>query len=96
MTRTFKRIMTWLFGTFAFVALAVGVVFTAPQTTVAKAADTASKFLVVELNMGQMVDDVKVAIDCRRPVSFFGRTGGMLPTADDVLEEIKKLNGGKQ
>ena len=67
-----------------------------PKAALAKAADTASKFLVVELNMGQMVDDVKVAIDCRRPVSFFGRTGGMLPTADDVLEEIKKLNGGKQ
>ena len=67
-----------------------------PKAALSKAADTASKFLVVELNMGQMVDDVKVAIDCRRPVSFFGRTGGMLPTADDVLEEIKKLNGGKQ
>ena len=46
--------------------------------------------------MGQMVDDVKIAINCSRPVSFFGRTGGMLPTADDVLAEIKKLNGGKQ
>lgn len=49
MTRTFKRIMTWLFGTFAFVALAVGVVFTAPQTTVAKAADTAVTFSAAAL-----------------------------------------------
>lgn len=67
-----------------------------PKAALAKAADHAKKFLVVELNMGQMVDDVKVAIDCRRPVSFFGRTGGMLPTADDVLAEIRKLNGGKE
>ncbi len=65
-----------------------------PQKALAKAADTAKHFLVVELNMGQMVDDVKVAIDCRKPVSFFGRTGGMLPTAEDVLAEIKKINGG--
>ncbi len=65
-----------------------------PKANLARVAETASKFLVVELNMGQMVDDVKVAIECRRPVSFFGRTGGMLPTADDVLAEIRKLNGG--
>ena len=65
-----------------------------PKAALAKAADTAKHFLVVELNMGQMVDDVKVATECRRPVSFFGRTGGMLPTAEDVLAEIKKINGG--
>ena len=43
-----------------------------------------------------MVDDVKVAISCSRPVSFFGRTGGMLPTAEDVLEAIREIykNGG--
>ena len=65
-----------------------------PKAALAKAAETAKHFLVVELNMGQMVDDVKVATDCRRPVSFFGRTGGMLPTAEDVLAEIRKINGG--
>ena len=65
-----------------------------PKAALAKAAETAKHFLVVELNMGQMVDDVKVATNCRRPVSFFGRTGGMLPTAEDVLAEIRKINGG--
>lgn len=65
-----------------------------PKAALAKAAETAKHFLVVELNMGQMVDDVKVATGCKRPVSFFGRTGGMLPTADDVLEEIRKIKGG--
>ena len=65
-----------------------------PKAALAKAAETAKHFLVVELNMGQMVDDVKVATECRRPVSFFGRTGGMLPTAEDVLAEIRKINGG--
>jgi 2-oxoglutarate ferredoxin oxidoreductase subunit alpha len=65
-----------------------------PKAALAKAAETAKHFLVVELNMGQMVDDVKVATGCRRPVSFYGRTGGMLPTAEDVLAEIRKINGG--
>lgn len=65
-----------------------------PKAALAKAAETAKHFLVVELNMGQMVDDVKVATGCRRPVSFFGRTGGMLPTAEDVLDEIRKIQGG--
>ena len=63
-----------------------------PKAALAKAAQTAKHFLVVELNMGQMVDDVKVATNCSRPVSFFGRTGGMLPTAEDVLEVIRGIN----
>ena len=68
-----------------------------PKTALSKVADHAKQFLVVELNMGQMVDDVKVATECRRPVSFFGRTGGMLPTAEDILAEIIKINdGGKR
>ncbi len=65
-----------------------------PKQELAALADTAKQFLVCELNMGQMVDDVKVSIDCRRPVSFFGRTGGMIPTPADVFAEIKKLAGG--
>ena len=38
--------------------------------------------------MGQMVDDVKLAIDCKVPVHFYGRTGGMIPTPAEVLEQI--------
>jgi 2-oxoglutarate ferredoxin oxidoreductase subunit alpha len=67
-----------------------------PDKPLAKAAKTASDFLVVELNMGQMVDDVKVAIDCKKPVSFFGRTGGVMPSPEDVLAEIEKIAGGKK
>ncbi len=43
--------------------------------------------------MGQMVDDVKVAINCSKPVGFFGRTGGMMPTPEDVLKAIEKDGG---
>ena len=55
---------------------------------------TASAFLSVEMNMGQMLGDVKLAIDCAKPVSHFGRTGGMIPTPDEILVHIKKAVGG--
>ena len=48
------------------------------------------------MSMGQMVDDVRLAINCSKPVHFFGRCGGVIPSPKEVLEEIKKLAGGKQ
>ena len=54
----------------------------------------ATKFLSVELNMGQMVDDVRLAVNGRASVDFFGRTGGVLPTPEEVLEAIKALAAG--
>ena len=65
-----------------------------PKKPLLKLADSAKHFLVVELNMGQMVDDVKVATECRKPVSFFGRTGGVIPSPAEVLAEIEKIAGG--
>ena len=52
----------------------------------------AKAFLSVELNMGQMVEDVRLAVAGRAPVSFFGRTGGVLPTPEEVLEQIERLD----
>ncbi len=60
-----------------------------PEKAYAKAADTAKVFLDVEMSMGQMVDDVRLACGCRRPVRFFGRTGGIIPKPAEVLEQIK-------
>lgn len=65
-----------------------------PKKQLSALADKVKKFLVVEMNMGQMVDDVKVATDCRRPVEFFGRTGGIIPTPDEILAKIEEMNGG--
>lgn len=64
-----------------------------PTDRLKKAAKTAKGFLSVEMNMGQMVDDVKLAIDCSRPVEFFGRTGGVIPTPNEILEKIIKFGG---
>jgi 2-oxoglutarate ferredoxin oxidoreductase subunit alpha len=65
-----------------------------PVKTLQKAADHAKAFLTVEMSMGQMVDDVRLAINCSKPVKFFGRTGGIIPEPAEVLEQIKKLAGG--
>lgn len=48
-------------------------------------------FLSVEMSMGQMVEDVKLACDCSVPVHFFGRTGGVIPTPDEVVNKVKEI-----
>lgn len=62
-----------------------------PSEKLAELAESAKAFLSVEMNMGQMVNDVKVAINCKRPVKHFGRTGGVIPTPEEILEEIRSL-----
>lgn len=47
--------------------------------------------LAVEMSAGQMVEDVKLAINGRSPVHYYGRIGGMIPTPDEVVENLKKL-----
>ncbi len=64
-----------------------------PVKEIAAAAEKVEKFLCVEMSMGQMVDDVRLAVNGKKPVSFFGRTGGVIPTPAEVLEQIKKLGG---
>ncbi len=54
------------------------------------------RVLVAELNMGQMIDDVRLAINCRLPVEFHGRTGGMLPSPDEILAIIESLDAAEK
>ena len=50
----------------------------------------------VEMNNGQMIDDIRLAIECARPVSLVNRMGGNLPTVDLVVSHCRKLaEGGK-
>lgn len=55
--------------------------------------DTAKAFISCEMSMGQMVEDVKLAVECKKPVSFVGRTGGKIPTPQEVLDEIIRVGG---
>ena len=66
-----------------------------PNDAIQKAASHAKAFLSVEMSMGQMVDDVRLALNGARPTYFYGRTGGMIPSPAEVLEEIKKIQEGK-
>ncbi len=45
--------------------------------------------VTVELNTGQMIEDVKLAVECKVPVHLFRRQGGMLPTEDEILEYVE-------
>jgi pyruvate/2-oxoacid:ferredoxin oxidoreductase alpha subunit len=56
----------------------------------------AKQFLSVELNMGQMVQDVRLAVNGRATVDFFCRTGGVLPTPEEVLVAIEALAQGNE
>ena len=49
------------------------------------------RFLVVEMSMGQMVEDVRLYTHGKSEVSFYGRCGGMIPTEEDVLAEIRRI-----
>jgi len=61
-----------------------------PKRHLYDAAQTAKAFVVVEMSMGQMIEDVELAIRCQRPVHLVSRTGGMAPTPGDVLAGIDK------
>ena len=63
-----------------------------PTRAIEALVPTAKAFLDVEMNMGQMVDDVRLTVAGRRPVDFYGRTGGVIPTPDEVLAAIVALN----
>jgi 2-oxoglutarate ferredoxin oxidoreductase subunit alpha len=54
----------------------------------------AKAFLTVELSLGQMIDDVNLAVKGRAPVFFYGRCGGIIPSAEEIYEKIKEMVGG--
>ena len=73
----FRPITLWPFPTDALRALAT------PER----------RFLVVELSSGQMVEDVRLAIEGRSPVDFLGRMGGGLPTCSDIEAKVRQIKG---
>ena len=56
--------------------------------------DKVKGFVCVELNMGQMKQDVELAVRCKKPVSLCRRVGGMIPTPDEVLASIQTMAEG--
>ena len=65
-----------------------------PKKPFAEAAKHVKEIISVELSMGQMIEDVKLASECKVPVTLCNRVGGMIVSPEQVLEAIKKANGG--
>ena len=68
-----------------------------PQKPFAQAADHAKRFISVELSMGQLIEDVRLATQCKVPVTLCNRVGGMIPSPQQVLQAIREAaKGGNQ
>jgi 2-oxoglutarate ferredoxin oxidoreductase subunit alpha len=64
-----------------------------PTETIRKATSHAKFFLTVEMSAGQMVEDVRLSVEGKAPVYFYGRTGGGVPEEERIIEIIKEKNG---
>jgi 2-oxoglutarate ferredoxin oxidoreductase subunit alpha len=62
-----------------------------PNDILDELTDRVKAFLVVEMNAGQMLEDVRLVVRGRKPVEFFGRMGGVMPYPDEVMTEIERL-----
>jgi len=65
-----------------------------PRQALAELAERVKGILVVEMNSGQMLDDVLLAVGEKTPVEFYGRLGGVMPLPDEVLAEVRRMAGG--
>jgi 2-oxoglutarate ferredoxin oxidoreductase subunit alpha len=63
-----------------------------PSARLTELAEQVRGMLVVEMNAGQMLEDVQLAVEGRCPVHFYGRMGGIIPLPDDILPELEKLD----
>ncbi|MBQ0072079.1 MAG: 3-methyl-2-oxobutanoate dehydrogenase subunit VorB [Spirochaetales bacterium] len=65
-----------------------------PKKVIREAADKVKGFVCVELSMGQMIEDVKLAEECKRPVVLCSRSGGMIPDVDQIVKTTMEMVKG--
>ena len=70
--------------------------FPFPSKILAELAEQVEGMLVVEMNAGQMVEDVRLAVNGRIPVYFHGRMGGVIPQPVEILDRIKQVYNSKE
>jgi len=63
-----------------------------PKLKVVEISKKVKRILVVEMNSGMMLEDIKAAVQGRVPVEFYGRMGGMTPFPDEILDEIRRVS----
>ncbi len=66
-------------------------VYPFPVANFKKLPSTVRHILDVEMNWGQMINDVKLATECKYPVTFYGRCGGFAPSVEEIADEVRKL-----
>lgn len=69
--------------------------FPFPKNAIRQAADGGNEFLCVEMSNGQMIDDIKLTINCSRPVHFLNRMGGNIPTVADIIAKCRAVFAGQ-
>ena len=67
-----------------------------PDKPIAEAAKKVDAFLAVEMSMGQMVEDVRLAVNGRKPVGFYGTAGGVVPNPNVIIDKLAALKGEKR
>ena len=67
-----------------------------PTEVIRRLAERVPAFLSAELSTGQMVEDVRLAVDGKRPVHFFGRCGGVVPRAPELIAKYEQILEGRQ
>ncbi|MDR2587632.1 MAG: 3-methyl-2-oxobutanoate dehydrogenase subunit VorB [Coriobacteriales bacterium] len=66
-----------------------------PVDAIEASIERTAAYLVTEFSMGQMVEDVRLTVNGRRPVNFFAHTGGVVPTPDEVVEALRRMQAGE-
>jgi len=64
-----------------------------PSKVLAEVASRVQKILVVELSNGQMIEDVRLAVEGKVPVEFYGRVGGNVPSVEELHEQVRERVG---
>jgi 2-oxoglutarate ferredoxin oxidoreductase subunit alpha len=62
-----------------------------PYRACREAADRSKRVLDIEMNMGQMLEDVKLAVEGSKKIDFHGKTGGLIPSVEEVMEKVREL-----
>ena len=62
-----------------------------PKKPLLELSKQVKSILTVEMSAGQMIEDVKLAVECKVPVQHYGRFGGMIPTPTEIFEVLKTL-----
>ena len=66
-----------------------------PEKPFHETRDKVKGYLTVEMSAGQMVEDVRLSVEGHAPVHFYGRTGGMVPSQEEILKKIVEMAGGE-